>query len=737
MKRSTKTISMGTSSLKFSTDPKSDPATPEVTVPKTTVCNIVNDLKSNYNVCTEQSQKLNNNTKELQNDHESKERDENENRLPKLKINLTNIDQNQLVNDLAKLKSPIDDKNSSKLVFTHQKEGGVRFPDSNKQKQPIMGRKALLKKANIDPDSLIIQSMILNKYENVINHYVSRMYKRRSSKQSTSEDDCESSSSPYSVFTPSSLSPADTPASLSGETRNRFEFPTVGEYRYPFFAANYYVPKRNLDFLKSTDDFNVETTTEPNDSLTSSDIGQEGSTTSASEYDPKTFLENALGDLSSFTPSELGDKADCASMNSLSCSEIVGPSNVSTLLSSAGSLYSSLRKSIKRRRHSFKTVSFEDHQISLPNRLLESLEKELSIQNSIIFQISKALNYCRSSKDFFSGKEHIEAEKILLLATITKAALTSEINTIEFNTYETSSDPRCYGDIKITDVAFHLKEKVTVLPHHADSKEYFVAVAASGKKIICSEISEAKDHVIPIRKCFEFDNLLADFEISISVYSMTIRNKVHIIQENMKCPSPKSILRCTKEPRRHKSINKTLYIEPLAFTLVGKCFIRNKELSKPSSTIDSSLKLHTVPPHSSIAEKIDFKIDHAYHLTNKTSGFLTIGIENEQLFTTWNRRWCLLEGSDFKYWNYPSEEIAAPLGNINLCFSKAQKVIPADRTICARPRTLMIPIQNDTSEKRYLLSADTIEGLKMWENELNFVIKSLMIWNGMECLPVE
>lgn len=50
------------------------------------------------------------------------------------------------------------------------------------------------------------------------------------------------------------------------------------------------------------------------------------------------------------------------------------------------------------------------------NSYLENLKKDLAIQNEIMFQISKALVYCRSSKDFIYSVEHVEAEKILLVA---------------------------------------------------------------------------------------------------------------------------------------------------------------------------------------------------------------------------------------------------------------------------------------------------------------------------------
>lgn len=41
--------------------------------------------------------------------------------------------------------------------------------------------------------------------------------------------------------------------------------------------------------------------------------------------------------------------------------------------------------------------------------------RELYVQNGTIFQVSKAITFCRNSKDVAST-EYIEAEKILLVA---------------------------------------------------------------------------------------------------------------------------------------------------------------------------------------------------------------------------------------------------------------------------------------------------------------------------------
>lgn len=100
----------------------------------------------------------------------------------------------------------------------------------------------------------------------------------------------------------------------------------------------------------------------------------------------------------------------------------MGPSDISSLLSRANSVYNSIKKSMKR--HSLTLATTPPHEnvkdnrqsIVSDNSLLDHLMRELSVQNEILFQVSKALNYCRTMKGFETSVEFIEAEKILLLA---------------------------------------------------------------------------------------------------------------------------------------------------------------------------------------------------------------------------------------------------------------------------------------------------------------------------------
>lgn len=173
---------------------------------------ILNNSKMNLDNQIEQPlDQIYNNTREI--DEKPNEKlDENDNNV-EIKKQLTLVIPRpslRIVNDITKTQTPDVQRNSTQLVFplddiSIDKQNndaiGKDIKDCqstndgmNKQKQirPIMGKNALLKKANIDrSDSLIVQDIILDKYNPVLNHYVTKMYQRRLSRSrlDTSCDD--------------------------------------------------------------------------------------------------------------------------------------------------------------------------------------------------------------------------------------------------------------------------------------------------------------------------------------------------------------------------------------------------------------------------------------------------------------------------------------------------------------------------------------------------------------------
>ncbi|KAJ8925579.1 hypothetical protein NQ315_009419 [Exocentrus adspersus] len=682
--------------------------------PKTLPENTNTDLKLDMAVNTEDYNKL-----KAKTCNNNSFKDKSRNNLPKLKIPSITKPGNSLTNQ-----NNINFSNQLFAVDTNAYCSSEESPSSSTANRPVMGQAALLKKVKgtIERnDSLIIHDLITNRYRSKLNHAYNRIYQRRKSRVSSSGD--ENSDTAFS--TPVDYSPASISSigahSLSFEERNEFVFP------------RYSLGDKDLYFSKSTDDVNAYTTADEFGelSINSSTFSTDKSGVSFSPYDPKKFLKNAIGEVANVS-CESGIDRDDPEINRkeqepVEDSSSVDLCDISSVLSKTASFRNSMRRSL------FQLPDVQENQIQetqfANNSLVDNLMKELSIQNEKMFQVSKALNYCRTLKGFETSVEFREAEKILLIASCTKAALTKEIQNVDDDTCETINDPRSCGQVHFNNFKFLPRDEYKNNTPR-ELVEYFVLVLTCGSTVLASDVVAAgKDGVVDIDKNFAFNKLPLDFEISVCIYAMRIRNKSHNTHEHSHCPLPKKILN-----KNYKIRNETLYIRSSLFLPWGKCEIRGPDLlrAKSSSGTSSSitLKMHNIPLTSSLSGTFSVDVESSVKLFNRISGFLTIGLDNEHGCTIWNRRWCVLEGAIFKYWNYPSEEVTKPLGSLDLYYCSEQQIATADRNSCARPKTLMVPVKQKEAEKKYFLSADNIPEMKQWEKELNYVIRTLSAWNS-------
>lgn len=106
-----------------------------------------------------------------------------------------------------------------------------------------------------------------------------------------------------------------------------------------------------------------------------------------------------------------------------------------------------------------------------------------------------------------------------------------------------------------------------------------------------------------------------------------------------------------------------------------------------------------VPIRSVVQGNMRLKMRCDLQLTEKHMGFLTYTSqtfflsrgEQSSAIGAWNRRWCVLKGQTLQLWNYPDEqETHIPIFSIDLGKCISDRVSVADRTMCARVRTLVV-----------------------------------------------
>lgn len=146
--------------------------------------------------------------------------------------------------------------------------------------------------------------------------------------------------------------------------------------------------------------------------------------------------------------------------------------------------------------------------------------------------------------------------------------------------------------------------------------------------------------------------------------------------------------------------------------------------------------MRKIPKCSALNGSVTMNLQRFVQIPIRHAGFLTIGTESGGS-TAWNRRWCVVDGPMLRFWNYPSEEDSCDsLHEIDLKKCANARIEIADRTLCARPRTLLLEtMQNLKCEdksctiERHFLSTDTGSELKTWESKLNTIVSALRTWN--------
>ncbi|KAF5274547.1 hypothetical protein FQA39_LY07159 [Lamprigera yunnana] len=245
------------------------------------------------------------------------------------------------------------------------------------------------------------------------------------------------------------------------------------------------------------------------------------------EYDSQKFLYDALGeDLYKYpTTSNSENEATLINMHNKNFAEeySVGTSNVSTLLSkSNNNSYAHFSRKLLRRNtyasSSMYDKDFEQHSSREENTEITRWIQEAATQHQIIFQISKALNFCLNCKKFRSGVEYIEAEKILLVAIEKREAALKELKLTE---YEDIKEDECVGFIKVSNITVFLNNVSQTM---SNSEEiWFFVLVICGPHIFATEVvrMEQKDF-LSFKKTVEWYRLSSDFEIKIKIYSLTV-----------------------------------------------------------------------------------------------------------------------------------------------------------------------------------------------------------------------
>ncbi|XP_055504657.1 anillin-like isoform X3 [Leucoraja erinacea] len=453
-------------------------------------------------------------------------------------------------------------------------------------------------------------------------------------------------------------------------------------------------------------------------------------------------------------------------------------------------LYRTQRRSARQQERKNKEISktntqggaegsvFETKQVTTKEKI-KILNDEIKRLHNIMHQASQALNCCTDKEHGKGSWEEAEAERHLLIASEKRVALLTELSRLKGDGYAgsrgeaaqlTNGLEPCYGDVCISNLHLPLKAEFVsqALCKEGKPTHYFLLMIKYGPhNIIATPLATAKDahqnDTIIFPTIITLSDIHYKFEIDVEVYSLAQSLNVTTAEKRRssrsKALTPKKLLTSiTKTNLQSPGASPVLgsSIRASRFVLVGSHTITLASLGKDKFALDK-MKLdgkvrqllgdefqEKVPFLSPLEGAVYLKLQCHFHSTIEYSGFLTI-FEDVSGFGAWHRRWFVLSGNTLSYWTYPNEEKhTKPIGCINLANCTTDKIEPANREFCSRPKTLELitasPLSKDDHETLIVhcrdnfcftknwLSADTKEERNSWMEKLNQVLINLRTW---------
>lgn len=492
-----------------------------------------------------------------------------------------------------------------------------------------------------------------------------------------------------------------------------------------------------------------------------------------SSYDMEEFLKKALGDdfeanssvsssmLTQQSPYQMtsrekpiNQRYDEASVCTADASDLV--SKITTLRSS---IYHSLTKKLRitaaeRRPNTAvshgvdQTDADDDLDSLLPNNeAVVSLVAEAALQMETMRQVSKALGVCRATKEFAGGAEEAEAERFLLIATLRRQALLTEIRRLD---YELDAEPSPPSAETANVTLRHIELSVTTpMNDRTDARpnlcHWYVCVATAGRHVLATAAVPARAGTVLFPDELTFRDLHTDFSISVEVFVLAQRrstrnfsheSKFHLNKDARRSRCP--FLIRDKQMRKASPTAETP-ITNSSFRASGGARVRVCDVGR---RVAFQLRKLPLRPNVAATLALDVRVS-ALSIPLRYAGFLTVGLDiGHGLTPSWNRRWCELRAPLLRVCDGPrrrdddadDDDASDVLHVVDLRRCINARVEPVCRSVCARPKTLLLETSSTATPaadlRRYLLSADTISEMRAWETHLNKVVAALHTWNS-------
>ncbi|XP_030760529.1 anillin-like [Sitophilus oryzae] len=421
-----------------------------------------------------------------------------------------------------------------------------------------------------------------------------------------------------------------------------------------------------------------------------------------SAYDERKFLSMAIGDELKRGSTEDYVYPRTASVNSNEISELVS-STSSTMKLSEMNPTEFLKHTLQSSESLFNLiennscVSYECltnlSEEAFFDSARKNLKKRVYIEENIANQLLGFLEFGRSNIDKFIGSNaHLEAERLLTVSNIRRQAILD----LMISPYSPTHHVR--AQITIQNARCIINDED--LNDYTMVSNYLLVLSYRDRIYSTKPISPNKLGWIDLGGPFVFNSVPNTFEIKAELFAIKCNSH-----------SPKISFKNIFFGRIPKL--------PM-IRLVGETYINLSNASNQKFTFKNIIKSKYRP------NRLTASVEIGIQWPEPLKAFLSMGSERPGKQVLWNRRWFVLEKSKLSYYTHPSDEnYCSPRAMLDLteCLfcDEVNKLYPNKRSL--------VLVLGCEKQKKIYVTPDTSDELKLWQERIHLVLKSLKYWN--------
>lgn len=159
--------------------------------------------------------------------------------------------------------------------------------------------------------------------------------------------------------------------------------------------------------------------------------------------------------------------------------------------------------------------------IEIPDQYMLKLTNQIIAQREIRNQLKHAIKICRTTKEFESSSELVEAERLMLISAKKEACAKLELTRIDYEGDGLTSNPaKCAGNVTIKKIEFALKSEDTL--EHIFQLSY-ICICSYQDQVVATHAQERDGDKVKFDDIeLRISRLNSSFEIKIEIFVLRL-----------------------------------------------------------------------------------------------------------------------------------------------------------------------------------------------------------------------